>query len=562
MARRPRFPRMKRSVSSAEVHRPAPSPAIDEESPKTGTSSIVAEASADLISCDDGLSDRARTQWQFGDWASLALLDRDTLQNHPGRAELALLAVAGRLQMQRADEAREYLQLAQEWGASKRRITQILVAGVHNSLGRAAALASRRTQAHQHFDSAMSIGMPGCDTRLLAPARIGCQLQQLGLEAPEQRLQGLVALSEAQQSLSPQTHPPDPAQRARYFNRNGEELYRAGLLKQAVEYFQRALDLAPENAWYCQNLAEATARLNVRKGDEWECEQLGQSIDETGKWDVAVRLYRRALKLDPTQVAAHIQQQTFAVDAPQPDQIDNPIFIVGCGHSGTSLMLAILGNHPRINPIPKESALFLRTDAVIQKQMHAWDAECKAQGRARWAEKTPPHIFQIERLLALRPKARIIIMLRDGRDVVCSLKPRIGYAAFEDRLERWIYDNMAGLPYWTHPQVAVVKYETLVTDTEATLRALCVFLGEEYSPQLLEYHKTEHRWYSDQIVKPEGIKTHSDHMNNRNWQINQPIFDGRGRWVREMSDGEKNRVKHSLGQQLLERFGYVTNSDW
>ena len=553
---------MKGSVSSAEVPRLAPSPSIDQNSPKTGTSSIAAGGSADLISCDDGLSDRTRTQWQFGDWASLSLLDRDTLQHHPDRAELVLLAVAGRLQMQRADEAREYLRLAQDWGASKRRITQILVAGVHDSLGRAAALAGRSTQARQHFESALAAGMPSCETRLLARARIDCQLQQLGLEASDQRLQGLVPLSEAQQSLASQTHPSDPAQRARYLNRNGEELYRAGLLKQAVEYFQRALDLAPENAWYCQNLAEATARLKSKKGEEWECEQLGQSIDETGKWDVAVRLYRRALKLDPAQVAAHIQQQTFAVDAPQPDQIDNPIFIVGCGHSGTSLMLAILGNHPCINPIPKESALFLRTDAEIQKQMHAWDAECKAQGRARWAEKTPPHIFQIERLLALRPKARIIIMLRDGRDVVCSLKPRIGYAAFEDRLERWIYDNMAGLPYWTHPQVSVVKYEALVTDTEPTLRELCDFLGEEYSPQLLEYHKTEHRWYSDQIVKPDAIKTHSDHMNNRNWQINQPIFDGRGRWVGEMSEGEKTRFKHSPAQRFLEQFGYVEDQGW
>ncbi len=41
---------------------------------------------------DENLLERARTQWQFGDWASLMKLERDTLQHHPDRAKLALLS--------------------------------------------------------------------------------------------------------------------------------------------------------------------------------------------------------------------------------------------------------------------------------------------------------------------------------------------------------------------------------------------------------------------------------------------------------------------------------------
>ena len=52
---------------------------------------------------------------------------------------------------------------------------------------------------------------------------------------------------------------------------------------------------------------------------------------------------------------------------------------------------------PRIHPIPQESALFLRTDAKIQATFRQWDADCRAQGKARWVEKTPPHSFQVER---------------------------------------------------------------------------------------------------------------------------------------------------------------------
>lgn len=353
-----------------------------------------------------------------------------------------------------------------------------------------------------------------------------------------------------------------PADRAHYLNHNGEILFREGYYKLALEYFERALQIDKGNAWICQNLAESAARLPFKKGDLWESDQFGNTIDETGKWDVAVRHYRLALKLDPTKVAAHHQAQVFDIKPGEEGQIDNPIFIVGCGHSGTSLLLAILGNHPRINPIPKESALFLKNDCAIQKMMCEWDTGCKMTGKARWAEKTPPHIFQIHRFLALRPKSQIVIILRDGRDVVCSLKPRVGYGAFEDRLDRWIYDNMAGLPYWHHSQVTVVKYEDLVSNTKTTLRDLCKFLGEEYSPQLLEYHKVEHRWYSDIIEKPSAIKTHADHLSHRNWQINQPVFDGRMRWIAEMSDAEKRQFKDSPAQQLLEQLGYAENDNW
>lgn len=513
------------------------------------------------VAYDENLLERARTQWQFGDWSGLTELKREILQHHPDRAKLALLAAAGRLQTGQDAGAKTYVRLAQDWGVSKKLISQILIAGVHNSIGRAATIGNQQHRALQHFENAITIGTPGADAKLLTQARNGYQLSQIGIE-PQENGQLRFSSKKVQNKLATPKRQTTPADRARYLNQNGETLYTKSEYKLALEYFERALELAPDNAWICQNLAEAAARLNLNKGEQWECEQLGKTMDESGKWDVAVRHYRRALKLDPTQVEAHRQSQTFTVEPALAGQIDNPIFIVGCGHSGTSLMLAILGNHPCINPIPTESAIFLQTDASVQNAMRGWDAECTTAGKARWTEKTPPHIFQIHRFLAIRPKAQIILMLRDGRDVVCSLKPRIGYAAFEDRLYRWIYDNQAGLPYWQHPQVKVVKYEDLVTSTEATLRDLCQFLGENYSPQLLDYHKTEHRWYSDKIEKPEAIKTHDDHNTNRNWQINQPIFDGRGRWLAEMTEAEKEQFKNSPAQSLLEKFGYVTDRNW
>jgi tetratricopeptide (TPR) repeat protein len=148
---------------------------IDETHPK------ISESIAPLpVPYDENLLERARTQWQFGDWESLAKLERDTLQHHPDRAKLALLAAAGRLQIGNHSEAKQFIRLAQDWGVSKKLISHILISGVHNSLGRAAAISNQPQRALQHFENAIAIGTPGSDAKLLTQARIGKQLSLLG----------------------------------------------------------------------------------------------------------------------------------------------------------------------------------------------------------------------------------------------------------------------------------------------------------------------------------------------------------------------------------------------
>lgn len=129
---------------------------------------------------DEHLLERSRTQWQFGDWNSLARIDRDALQHHPDRAKLSLLAAAGLLQIGKDAEARQYIRLAQDWGVSRKLLTRILTAGVHNSLGRAAAIAGEQARALRHFHSAIVTGSPGSEARLLVQARISHQYEQLG----------------------------------------------------------------------------------------------------------------------------------------------------------------------------------------------------------------------------------------------------------------------------------------------------------------------------------------------------------------------------------------------
>src|SRR3546814_9207932 len=86
------------------------------------------------------LLENARMHWQFGDWESLVTLDPGTLEKHPDRAKLALLAASAHQQLNDHAAARSLVTLDKSWGCDKRMITKLLVSGIHNTLGRAAAL--------------------------------------------------------------------------------------------------------------------------------------------------------------------------------------------------------------------------------------------------------------------------------------------------------------------------------------------------------------------------------------------------------------------------------------
>lgn len=168
----------------------------------------------EVVPYDENLLERARTQWQFGDWESLARLNRDTLQHHPDRAKLALLAAVGRLQTGQDAEARQYICLAKDWGVSKKILTQILIAGVYTSLGRAAAIGNQQHRALQHFENAITIGTPGSATALVANARAKHELDTLGLLPGSQgRLQQYQALADLAKQPANAAQPDAPAPR-------------------------------------------------------------------------------------------------------------------------------------------------------------------------------------------------------------------------------------------------------------------------------------------------------------------------------------------------------------
>ena len=99
----------------------------------------------------------------------------------------------------------------------------------------------------------------------------------------------------------------------------------------------------------------------------------------------------------------------------------------------------------------------------------------------------------ISRALALFPDLRIVHLLRDPRDVARS-SIGMGWAGnVYYGIDHWLdteadWTNVS--PQVPHENVLTVHYENLISEPEATLRAMCSFLNVDYEPAMLEYDKT------------------------------------------------------------------------
>lgn len=127
---------------------------------------------------DENLLDCCITQWKFGDWQSLIKITKEQLEHHPEREKLAILVAAGHFQIGAIAIAKEFTQTAIAWGCSQRLVSQILIAGVHNSLGRAAVLSQEPDRALGHFKEAITIGAPKSEATLFVQARAAEQTRQ------------------------------------------------------------------------------------------------------------------------------------------------------------------------------------------------------------------------------------------------------------------------------------------------------------------------------------------------------------------------------------------------
>lgn len=207
--------------------------------------------------------------------------------------------------------------------------------------------------------------------------------------------------------------------------------------------------------------------------------------------------------------------------------MERPFFIVGAPRSGSTLLRLMLDGHPRL-AIPGEAAFLpaalkagLDKGALLERIIadrwfrdwglaesdvriaarRAWpddapalvravfEAYAAARGKARWGDKTPNHARHVTRIAAAFPDAQFIHLVRDGRDVAASIASKgwrspVGGAFW---WRRNVSAAVAGGRTLGAARYLELRLEDLVADSEASLRRLCAFLGEEYVPELLDH---------------------------------------------------------------------------
>jgi hypothetical protein len=264
----------------------------------------------------------------------------------------------------------------------------------------------------------------------------------------------------------------------------------------------------------------------------------------------------------------------------------SPVIVGGCGRSGTTLMRMILDTHPNICCGP-ESRLFLPrwprparlgpkfglAPATIADLLARCESQAEfvdrffalygeAQGKARWAEKTPRNVLHLGFVFEHFPKARFVHMIRDGRDTICSLRTHPRHKIVDGRLvkldtrhpigpclERWVTDVTAGLRYRGHPGYIEIRYEALVGQPRETLMRLFDFLGEPFDERVLRYHHVEGQ-SRDVFLFPQ------------NPEATQAMYTRAvARWRRDLAPEEMELVKREAGP-LLSELGYAAGDGW
>jgi hypothetical protein len=178
----------------------------------------------------------------------------------------------------------------------------------------------------------------------------------------------------------------------------------------------------------------------------------------------------------------------------------------------------------------------------------------ESRGKRFGGEKTPDYVRCIPLLHEVFPWARIVHLIRDGRDVALALLDWAKEGKGPGVYPLWAFEPIAVAALWWKRQVRAgihdgralgpglyleVCYEELVRAPEAGTRSLCEFLDLPHDPGMLEYHRGRARF------KP-GLAS------NKAWL---PPTPGLRDWRTQMSERDVSLFE-CLAGDLLDELGY------
>lgn len=213
------------------------------------------------------------------------------------------------------------------------------------------------------------------------------------------------------------------------------------------------------------------------------------------------------------------------------------IFVVGCGHSGTSLVSAKIGGLPEAFLIGHESGIFLPKHSLeaSREALSQMIYFAKFNNRSVLIEKTPKHVHCIRRILKVKPDALILGVVRNPLDNCASLYKRFG--SLDLAIRRWNQDNHALFHYRTISSVKIVAYEELTKDPVKVFREIALWAGLKWSDNCLVSSTSAYDSGSS-IINQKDAKN----LILRAKQVNSPISSRFGAWKSVFSEAQKNKV--------------------
>jgi hypothetical protein len=281
-------------------------------------------------------------------------------------------------------------------------------------------------------------------------------------------------------------------------------------------------------------------------------------------------------------------------------------FVVGVNRSGTTLLRMMLDAHPQLTVPPEthfvpelievaeggtpkpevllatitsqrewgdfklsENDLLRRFQAIdpltAGDALRAfYEAYAERVGKPRWGEKTPIYVKSMRRIESALPEARFIHVIRDGRDVALSIRDRATKEHPIDRIaERWVRritrarEQAKRLAHYKE-----IRYESLILDTEATLREVCEFYELPWDDAILDYHQrsAERLEEMKRELPDDGKRTTLSvelRMKTHARTTEKPDPRRVSRWRESMDRAERAEFE-SIAGPLLEELGYTT----
>lgn len=254
-------------------------------------------------------------------------------------------------------------------------------------------------------------------------------------------------------------------------------------------------------------------------------------------------------------------------------------FIVGCARSGTSILGELIAAHPSVKYVFEATKVWesIGRRADGSHRLTESDASWRVRRRIRRQfarchghcepgtvviEKCPRNTLRIPFLYRVFPQARFIHIIRDGRDVACSLVPGLASGRWQHlRPPDWQqiearYEGVArcAMAWRSVVEQAMedllevphleVRYEDLVRDPLNTAQAILSFLRLDDSPAMIDFARR--------------IQNETAGSYQAQFQVQWFRHDHAtriGRWRENLSRDERAQV-HELIGPLLRRLGY------